>query len=769
MQFKTDQYIDTINMSGANLSNEYVTEEHTDMLRSMVQLLKLRAPEEDPEGTPILERLERGLKIPDTVEEKLSDIEFVIPAQSLSDWFNELVQERTAPRKNIHYTDENGVLSKNVNKRSFIKDDQEAGQKARDALAITNPESTRDRLEAEYERAAREARIENDLARAEPKIWELLKRKLPNDIKLEDGEIRYLDQQQKIPDWYNTIKNIKRLGESLGYDEHHYKNVLERFISYFNPSLSVITLKQHPNETAKFLARLTIPESDYDRLTNLLNKLERKTGESLQTVMSHLLAIVNSLYNDIAEPEKGHSISRLMVNGLLTFTTGRTNLDLANTIETNKRLKRPIDWERLLEKATIAEKVNGMPTQSLPFATPGNQSTVLYHVNPLVTSKISNRPQTKPSKIHQVGAPHRKYIPIDVWPEETPKRQQQYRQEPHIAAIHEEPKEEVAQEEEEEQEGAAGEVWYSPEERVRDTQVDQARATTTGGETAQRRVQPDRAAKTGNKVYQTEANQVRDRSQSREQTGNTNKRDRSEDRDRNRKFTPQNKNRDNRNRSYSRDKQQNRSRDNRDKQRGKRQDDEEEEQQEDRRRFRDNRSEDRNRSRSREGRFRGRRDFSRDRRDRGNRSFSRDSRRDRDYTPRRDSWQNNRRDNRRDNWRDRSSSANFTTSRDRQFGRRDRRFTRSFSRDRGRGRSQSSERGRMQPGINCSTTYDPRYTKHCMKCISTDHHEHLCPSYYRVSQYTCPKCKAGKHWPEECQQGRNRSRERLFMSLPQEN
>jgi len=102
MQFKTDQYIDTINMSGANLSNEYVTEEHTDMLRSMVQLLKLRAPEEDPEGTPILEKLERGLKIPDTVEEKLSDIEFAIPVQSLSDWFNELVQERTAPRKNIH-------------------------------------------------------------------------------------------------------------------------------------------------------------------------------------------------------------------------------------------------------------------------------------------------------------------------------------------------------------------------------------------------------------------------------------------------------------------------------------------------------------------------------------------------------------------------------------------------------------------------------------------------------------------------------------------
>ena len=757
-----------IEMAGANLSNEYVTEEHTDMLRSMVQLLKLRAPGDDPEGKPILDKLEKGLKIPDTVEEKLSDVSFVIPEQSLTEWFNELVQERTAPRKNIHYTDENGVLSKNVNKRSFIKDDQEAGQKARDALAITNPESTRDRLEAEYERAAREARIENDLARAEPKEWELLKRKLPNDIKLEDGEIRYIDQQQKIPDWYITIKNIKRLGESLGYDEHHYKNVLERFISYFNPSLSVITLKQHPNETARFLARLTIPESDYDRLTNLLNKLERKSGESLQTVMSHLLAIVNSLYNDIAEPEKGHSISRLMVNGLLTFTTGRTNLDIANTIETNKRLKRPIDWERLLEKATIAEKVNGMPTQTILFATPGNQSAVLYHVNPLVSSKIANRPQNKPSKLHHVGAPHSKYIPIDVWPEETPKRQQRQRQEVQTPAIHEEPKEEVADQVEVDSDDGE-EEWQSPPQRVRNMEDEQA-GTSTGQRAAQPRVQPDRAAKSGSKVYQTETKQVKDRSQSREPV-DSNKRNTGENRDRNRTFTPQNRNRDNRNRSWSRDKQQDRNRESRDTRQGKRQDGSREEQY-GRRSFRDNRSQDRNRSRSTESRFGSRRDFSRDRRNQRTRSFSRDSRdsrRDRDYTPRRDNWRDNRRDGRRDNWRDRSSSANFTNSRDRQFGLRDRRFTRSFSRDRGRGRSQSSERGRMQPGINCSTTYDPRYTKHCMKCISTDHHEHLCPSYYRASQYTCPKCKAGKHWPEECQQVRNRSRERLFMSLPQEN
>ena len=196
-------------------------DDQTDILRDMLELLKSLIPEENIDGIELLESIDRRLYPPDSVEERLARIEFSIPSQSLEDWFDELIEERITPRKNIHYMDDNGILSKNVNKDSFTKDDQEVGQVAKDALATTSPESSRERLEAEFERAARNARIDNEEARKEPKIWELLKRRLPNDMKQEDAEIRYIDQQQKTPDWYKTVKNIRRLGESLGYDTHH--------------------------------------------------------------------------------------------------------------------------------------------------------------------------------------------------------------------------------------------------------------------------------------------------------------------------------------------------------------------------------------------------------------------------------------------------------------------------------------------------------------------------------------------------------------------
>jgi hypothetical protein len=48
----------------------------------------------------------------------------------------------------------------------------------------------------------------------------------------------------------------------LGYTEKHYKNVLSRFISWFNPELSVVTDALSANETARFLMRLHMPDTE---------------------------------------------------------------------------------------------------------------------------------------------------------------------------------------------------------------------------------------------------------------------------------------------------------------------------------------------------------------------------------------------------------------------------------------------------------------------------------------------------------------------------
>jgi hypothetical protein len=56
------------------------------------------------------------------------------------------------------------------------------------------------------------------------------------------------------------MKNLAELGTQLGYTEKHYKNVLSRIISWFNPELSVVT--DALSATARFLMRLHMPDTE---------------------------------------------------------------------------------------------------------------------------------------------------------------------------------------------------------------------------------------------------------------------------------------------------------------------------------------------------------------------------------------------------------------------------------------------------------------------------------------------------------------------------
>ncbi len=62
------------------------------------------------------------------------------------------------------------------------------------------------------------------------------------------------------------MRNVAELGEQLGYTEKHYKNVLSRFISWFNPEMKIVTEGLTADETARFLLRLHTPDTEEEKL-----------------------------------------------------------------------------------------------------------------------------------------------------------------------------------------------------------------------------------------------------------------------------------------------------------------------------------------------------------------------------------------------------------------------------------------------------------------------------------------------------------------------
>ena len=81
------------------------------------------------------------------------------------------------------------------------------------------------------------ARLANIAALRHAKKWELLKRELPNDTRIEDSLLRFTDENRQKPEWNTVVQNLKRHGEANGYDIIHFKQALDRWISFFLPSL----------------------------------------------------------------------------------------------------------------------------------------------------------------------------------------------------------------------------------------------------------------------------------------------------------------------------------------------------------------------------------------------------------------------------------------------------------------------------------------------------------------------------------------------------
>ena len=76
---------------------------------------------------------------------------------------------------------------------------------------------------------------------------------------MEDTATRYMDFQKRAedrtPDWHTITRNLKLAGESVGYDERHYKHGSDRFVSFFQPQLRPVTERMQAIELARLKSK----------------------------------------------------------------------------------------------------------------------------------------------------------------------------------------------------------------------------------------------------------------------------------------------------------------------------------------------------------------------------------------------------------------------------------------------------------------------------------------------------------------------------------
>ena len=290
-----------------------------------------------------------SLAPPDEDKERLTR-HFSVPEHSLQSWIHKLINtDHVRPIKGVHFREYNSCLFGNTNVNSYEVDVEESAIAHRDreiARAVNPiPDDQQEKLLVDGARLARER---NRAATLTEKQWALLKKESPNDTRKEDSLLRYTDEHRRKPEWHRVIANLKKYGESNGYDTIHFKQALDRWISFFLPSLQKITENMSPNEVATLLINMHKPKSSFNILQKEIMDLVRLPGEDLESKLALLKSLATTMYKDFAESERIANVERILMNGLLQFTHGMTRKNAELAIEFEKRQGKHLDFESIL-------------------------------------------------------------------------------------------------------------------------------------------------------------------------------------------------------------------------------------------------------------------------------------------------------------------------------------------------------------------------------------------------------------------------------------
>ena len=372
--------------STGNLVLDSIRTDDTEVLRRLTQAIRVLGAN-NAAIAPLLEQADATIGVFQQNQPRVDgNVTFVVPAQTLNDWCTELRGREPPidPVPGIHWKEDHGCHYKNTEPLSYLENEHEAGNREKDeAIRLAGPNNPpgRDDLQFAYERGAYQARVRNRAARAHQPTWALLARQVDVDTRSEDVLIRYLPGRElKEPDWYYTVRELRRHGEAHGYTLAHFKSALDRMVSHFDAKMRIVTEHMDANQMATYLSNLTLPESEYEVVESQIKSLTRQPGEKIKAVMSKLKALAEILHRNVEPPQERQTvIDKLMVTGLIGFTTGETRANLIATIDQCKRNRLPMTWERLADGVASAESLHGQPTVPLSLSE-GNQSVLTYNV-----------------------------------------------------------------------------------------------------------------------------------------------------------------------------------------------------------------------------------------------------------------------------------------------------------------------------------------------------------------------------------------------------
>ena len=361
------------------MQRDNITREFTGLVRQILQ-------GNDAEALQIVERLENRTQGIAPPVQAIQNFTFQVPENSLEEIFTR--EHYTRAKHMLHYRCENGKNYYNANIACLIWDDPDrVGFRAREQHRVANLQADNNELQRIYNEAKMAQHERNAAAERQPPQWVLCQRTENNDTRLEDTVIGYLDDAHKQVDWHTTIANLHELGRSLGYTLPHYNRVMNRFVTYFNPSMSSIISGMDANETARFLQSLNTPVPDKQRHFKAIKEMHRTVGKELRTIMSELNVRARGYYADQPQAQRESLINNMMIQGLQAFTAGQTNMNLRASIQQQILEDQPLNWNRMQETAILSEETWGKPTVQLSFM-PNNQQTSFFNTIPLYNAAI---------------------------------------------------------------------------------------------------------------------------------------------------------------------------------------------------------------------------------------------------------------------------------------------------------------------------------------------------------------------------------------------
>ena len=383
-----------------NMNRDFIQEE-------IGRLLALDGPERQAE---LANMRNRAQGIPEPVQ-RIREHAFPVPEHSLA----EILQRPAYRRARIgkHFKRENGKDFYNANLAAlqYESPDRIAGDARAQATRQPNPPDDA-QLNRIYHQARQAQLNANHQADLEAPQWTLCQRSCPNDTTQEDMAIRYTpkDHGHKELDWHATILNLRDLGEQLGYTLDHYNKAMNRWVTYYKPSLSPLITDMDANQTARFLMSLNTPKPRRQQNLQALKILCRQVGTDLRTIMSELNQRAEGYYADEPAENRQHLIDNMMLTGIMRFTTGNTNKAIQQTITQYQLENRRPNPTTFLEQAIQAEEAEGPPTIPLPFwptsLTPClfNSSVNLFNslVQPMVQPLVNQHPQLIAPLVHAI-------------------------------------------------------------------------------------------------------------------------------------------------------------------------------------------------------------------------------------------------------------------------------------------------------------------------------------------------------------------------------